>query len=248
MTESIPLQDTGEILRPSVRDAFVAGVLILLAYIVPTIPVGLWAAPRILAAGGRIPPALMAEMTRQALAWQMLTYPLVFATIWWFVRRNGGPKFFGLHTPTVKQLGYAMLAVVAMILVVDGTAAAMSAVGIKMGGDAKTLLPDGSSSGYMTLVLIMGAILAPLAEEGAFRIIALRTMIPRMPLWLALAISSLMFAAAHLSVTTLLPLALGGVVLGLLYTKSRNGWLSIITHGTFNAVAIISTIANVGPR
>lgn len=234
--------------RPHIGEALLAGIGIVLAYLAPVIPVGILTAPRLIAKRGVLDASLLADITRLALAWQTITYPLVFAIIYWFVRRNGGPSAFGFRRPTAQEFGLAMLATIAMIVVVDGSAEVLSALGVKMHGEAKDLMPTGSSPLYMALVLFLGAILAPLAEEGAFRIIALRTMMPRMPLWAAVAISSVLFAMAHISITTLLPLTLGGVVLAILYVRTGNAWLSMITHGTFNGIAIVATIANVGPR
>ena len=88
--------------------------------------------------------------------------------------------------------------------------------------------------------------LAPLGEELLFRGLLLRGLTRRVRFWPAAAISSLVFAAAHLDAYVLWPRAIGifGTGLALAWVYRRRGyWGSVAAHATVNAVASISLIA-----
>lgn len=89
------------------------------------------------------------------------------------------------------------------------------------------------------MFLFTAAIAAPFFEEVLFRGFLLPSLTRYMPLWGAIGLSSLIFAAAHLSLSEVLPLTVLGTVLGFVYARSRNLLSSILLHSTWNSVTMV---------
>lgn len=83
------------------------------------------------------------------------------------------------------------------------------------------------------------AIAAPIFEEILFRGFLLPSLTRYMPVWGAIGLSSLVFAAAHLSLSEVLPLTLLGMMLGLVYTRSRNLLAPMLLHSAWNSITML---------
>lgn len=83
------------------------------------------------------------------------------------------------------------------------------------------------------------AIAAPLFEEVLFRGFLLPSLTRYMPVGGAIVLSSFIFAAAHLSLSEVLPLMVLGMVLGVVYTRSRNLLAPMLLHSAWNSVTMI---------
>ncbi|MBD2137352.1 CPBP family intramembrane metalloprotease [Anabaena sp. FACHB-1237] len=84
------------------------------------------------------------------------------------------------------------------------------------------------------------AIAAPLFEEMLFRGFLLPSLTRYTSVWGAILASSLLFAAAHLSLSEILPLTALGVVLGVVYTRSRNLLAPMFLHSLWNSGTLLS--------
>ncbi|MBD2665259.1 CPBP family intramembrane glutamic endopeptidase [Richelia sinica] len=84
------------------------------------------------------------------------------------------------------------------------------------------------------------AIAAPLFEEFLFRGFLLPSLTRYIPVWAAILASSVLFAVAHLSLSEILPLTALGIVLGLVYTRSRNLLSSMLLHSLWNSGTLLS--------
>ncbi len=84
------------------------------------------------------------------------------------------------------------------------------------------------------------AIAAPLFEEFLFRGFLLPSLTRYLPVWGAVVTSSLLFAVAHLSLSEILPLTVLGIVLGIVYTRSRNLLSSMLIHSLWNSGTLLS--------
>lgn len=81
--------------------------------------------------------------------------------------------------------------------------------------------------------------LTAFSEEIAFRGYILHNLLQEQNKWVALGVSTLLFAMIHLGNAHLNPIAFlnlvaGGVLLGLNYVFTRNLWFSICFHGSWN--------------
>ena len=95
---------------------------------------------------------------------------------------------------------------------------------------------------HRAAVVFMVVILAPIAEEVIFRGYfygVIRRYAGRIP---AIAISSLLFAAIHVHLPSLLALGILGVILCLLYERVGSLWAPITMHAAFNASNIVALI------
>ncbi|MBO9998254.1 MAG: CPBP family intramembrane metalloprotease [Cyanobacteria bacterium SID2] len=89
---------------------------------------------------------------------------------------------------------------------------------------------------------ITASVLAPVFEELIFRGFLLPSLTRYVPVWGSIVLSSLVFALAHLSVSEVLPLATLGVVLGVIYTRSRNLLAAMLMHGLWNSGTLVSLV------
>jgi uncharacterized protein len=107
------------------------------------------------------------------------------------------------------------------------------------------LLAGGTS---MWLAIIVAVIMAPLVEELLFRGVLFQAMRPRVGLWPAAVLSSLVFTLVHVEVITSQPLALTGLfTLGVVFAWAfhRTGSIvvPILGHAVFNGMSVLLAIA-----
>ncbi len=110
-------------------------------------------------------------------------------------------------------------------------------------GGSNPILPlalEGRDSVALLIFFITACVAAPIFEEIIFRGFLLPSLTRYMPVWGAVVASSLLFAIAHLSLSEVLPLATLGMVLGLVYSRSRNLLSSMLLHGLWNAGTLLS--------
>jgi membrane protease YdiL (CAAX protease family) len=96
---------------------------------------------------------------------------------------------------------------------------------------------DGVALGIFFLT---AAIAAPLFEEFLFRGFLLPSLTSHLPVSWAIVVSSFIFAIAHLSLSEMLPLTALGIVLGVVYTRSRNLLAPMLLHGLWNSGTLVS--------
>ena len=95
---------------------------------------------------------------------------------------------------------------------------------------------------HRAAVIFMAVIMAPVAEEVIFRgyfYAVIRNYGGRLP---ALLTSSLLFAAIHVHLPSLLGLGILAVILCLVYERTGSLWASITMHAAFNASTILVLI------
>lgn len=92
----------------------------------------------------------------------------------------------------------------------------------------------------LVVFFVTASIAAPVFEEIMFRGFLLPSLTRYVPLWGAIALSSIIFAVAHLSVSEILPLTVLGIILGVVYTRSRNLLASMLLHGLWNSGTLLS--------
>jgi len=92
----------------------------------------------------------------------------------------------------------------------------------------------------LTLFFVTASVAAPFFEEIMFRGFLLPSLTRYLPVWSAIIISGLVFALAHLSLSEVFPLATLGIILGVVYTRSRNLLSSILLHSLWNSGTLIS--------
>ena len=110
-------------------------------------------------------------------------------------------------------------------------------------GGSNPILPialEGKDNGAFLLFFVTAAIAAPIFEEILFRGFLLPSLTRYMPVWGAITLSSFIFALAHLSLSEVLPLMVLGMVLGFVYSRSRNLLSSMLLHSLWNSGTLLS--------
>ncbi|XP_050229639.1 uncharacterized protein LOC126678779 [Mercurialis annua] len=91
----------------------------------------------------------------------------------------------------------------------------------------------------MALYAIVVSICAPVWEEIVFRGFLLPSLTRYMPVWCAILVSSVAFALAHFNVQRMLPLIFLGVVMGIIFARSRNLLPSMLLHSLWNGFVFL---------
>ena len=99
---------------------------------------------------------------------------------------------------------------------------------------SNTLSPGNKAILYSFLLLE-----APLLEEPLFRGVIFGGLAKIMPVWLAMALSGLVFAVIHVNAATLIPLWFLGSAFAWLYVRTDTLLAPMTVHFTFNAVNLI---------
>lgn len=110
-------------------------------------------------------------------------------------------------------------------------------------GGSNPILPialQGQDSIALILFFVTASIAAPIFEEIMFRGFLLPSLTKYLPMWGAILASSLLFAVAHLNISEVLPLAVLGVILAVVYTRSRNLLSSMLLHALWNGGTLLS--------
>lgn len=92
----------------------------------------------------------------------------------------------------------------------------------------------------IAIFFVTAAFAAPLFEEFLFRGFLLPSLTRYMPVWGAILASSLLFAVAHLSLSEVLPLTTLGMILGIVYTRSRTLAAPMLLHALWNSGTLLS--------
>jgi membrane protease YdiL (CAAX protease family) len=96
----------------------------------------------------------------------------------------------------------------------------------------------GGGQAGLVLSAVLVALVAPLAEEMAFRGVILSALGNRLGMWPAIGISAVLFAGYHLSAWLFFPMLVFGVALGWLTWSRQSLWPAIVLHVMFNGLAV----------
>lgn len=102
----------------------------------------------------------------------------------------------------------------------------------------QTVLEEQDSVALLVFFLT-AAVAAPLFEETLFRGFLLPSLTRYLPTWGAIGLSSFIFAAAHLSLSEVVPLTVLGIILGFIYTRTRNLLAPMLLHSAWNSVTML---------
>lgn len=92
----------------------------------------------------------------------------------------------------------------------------------------------------LAVFFVTASIAAPIFEEIMFRGFLLPSLTRYFPVGISIVISGIVFAIAHLSLAEALPLATLGIILGVVYTRSRSLLASIMIHSLWNSGTLFS--------
>ena len=168
------------------------------------------------------------------------------------LRRLRAPlAYLGLRRPTSSDVGLVLISFIpwyAGIVIVSWLSALLFNGGRLPPGNSRLLfIQRPQDIGILLLALLVTAVAAPICEEIFFRGMLFRLLWMRLSLAPAVAISATAFGLAHagpgISPALLPVFAYMGVVLALIYARTRVLTNTIMLHGLSNAVATIAAFS-----
>eukprot|EP00180_Rhodochaete_pulchella_P004610 Plantae.Rhodophyta-Rhodochaete_pulchella.ctg8972.p1 GENE.Plantae.Rhodophyta-Rhodochaete_pulchella.ctg8972~~Plantae.Rhodophyta-Rhodochaete_pulchella.ctg8972.p1 ORF type:complete len:322 (-),score=34.68 Plantae.Rhodophyta-Rhodochaete_pulchella.ctg8972:803-1768(-) len=100
---------------------------------------------------------------------------------------------------------------------------------------SKLVNPENRDLVAMAIGSIGPCISAPVFEEVLYRGFLLPALTAFLPLWVAIPVSSVLFAIHHLNLSGVLPLTVLGLAWAIIYTQSRNLLVTILIHAMWNS-------------
>lgn len=86
----------------------------------------------------------------------------------------------------------------------------------------------------MAVYAVLLMVCSPLWEELVFRGFLLSSLTKYLPIWGSIVVSSVAFAIVHWNIYRVLPLLFIGLLMGVIYTRSKNLLPSILLHSLWN--------------
>jgi uncharacterized protein len=99
---------------------------------------------------------------------------------------------------------------------------------------------EGKDSTALLLFFLTAAVAAPLFEEFLFRGFLLPSLTRYIPVWASICLSGLLFGVAHLSLSEIIPLTTLGIILGIVYARTKNLLAPMLLHSLWNSTTLIS--------
>jgi hypothetical protein len=146
----------------------------------------------------------------------------------------------GLRPFPWQALGMGCALMVLSVLFNMVFAAGLALFGLQIQPD---ITPIFEQSGMPVLILLGGAILAPIVEEIFFRGFVFGGLRKRWGWRWAALVSSLLFGMAHIVPTSFLPIMILGLIFSALYQLSGSIWPGILMHMLTNVVALSAAYA-----
>jgi len=173
------------------------------------------------------------------LAGQLMLVALpVFAAL----ALGGGPRVIGLRRPRARFVGAAIL--------IGLTAWYLNmrlVMWLEPPRDELRHLEQLVDSAPLLEALVMLAVLPPICEEILFRGVLARSLATKLPIWIAIALSALLFSAYHLSLVQAPATFTLGLVFALIAIRSDSVVPSILAHGLNNGLAVLVSRDELAP-
>lgn len=143
--------------------------------------------------------------------------------------------------PMLRESGLVFLRALPVVFIVGLAAGVvLRALGIPVEEqDVVGVFARTDSSLALAGMLVLAVVIAPVTEELVFRAGLYRMLAGRIGRWPAMAVSSALFAALHLSWAGFAPLFCLGVIFCIAYARSGNIAVPMIAHGLFNLNSIV---------
>lgn len=215
-----------------------ADVLLMSLAIVAGIGVGAAALVRLSVvnsapAGGQMSPLFMTGLAAvQAIAM------LIAVGLLGLRRRNYQWADLGCVPTSSRWIAIAFAIFVIFRLVVIPIAVLLDQLGIRS-MQAQALAPGVSELPAALLMLLMAGIAVPIAEEIFFRGVVYRWLRDKWGVTVGAVVSGIIFGLAHLEPASVIFTILLGIVLAVVYERSRSLWPPILIHVLNNAFALV---------
>ena len=163
---------------------------------------------------------------------------LLFIALPRLARRTLGE--LGLHQIRFRNLGFAFVGALAMILAAGAAGAIeQSLFHLNVHENVIGIFSKNEPRGWLITMALMAVVFAPFFEELVFRGFIFNAILRYVPAWGAIALSAVVFAGAHFEdPSAFFPLAMAGIVLAFVYYRTGSLVTSMLTHGAFNFIEL----------
>lgn len=164
----------------------------------------------------------------------------------------GGPRrglaALGLRRPSPLALGWGVVGLGAAYVVLGIYVGLVELIGVEALEPISTIDEDViyDHTYLIALTGLLAVIVAPLTEEIFYRGFLVGGIARHWGVPVALVASSVLFAAVHIDVGSLIPFALIGVIFALVYLRSGNLFSAVLAHFLFNVIAFVATVVDRG--
>jgi hypothetical protein len=155
----------------------------------------------------------------------------------------------GIRTPNWRDIKIGLLGGLALTVVADLLSGLMQSLTHATHPEAALLLLRGLHGPWQIAGFVgLACVLAPITEELVFRAFIFNAIERYGGFWPGAVISGMLFGLVHVSSSALdvfvfaLPLALGGIILAIVYTRSQCYWSNVISHAAFNSIAVAAIL------
>ena len=167
---------------------------------------------------------------------------IIPAWIWGPQKYGGGWPQLGLRrAPLVRSIVLVVVGLAIVIAVNVAWDAIRQRIGLA--GQPEVLPLFGSGPQGLALALLLGGVVAPVAEEIFFRGFLYAGFRHRWGVGWGMLASSVVFALVHITPGVLLPIFIIGLVLAFLYEHTQSLWPNIVLHAAINSIAFVSVYA-----
>jgi membrane protease YdiL (CAAX protease family) len=151
-------------------------------------------------------------------------------------------RALGLRAPRWSDAGYALGGAVLMVLVAAGTGVLQESLFHVKPDEVQVQWLRAARGPLIGIFVFLACIAAPFVEELTFRGFVFNALRRYLPTWCAVVLSAFVFGLAHMqpgNAGAIAPLAAGGVVLAVVYYRSRSLVAAMLTHAAFNCFTVV---------
>ena len=177
---------------------------------------------------------LFSGLVPQAFALLIGQAMLIALPVFAAVAFGGGPRVLGVRLPRGRFVGAAIL--------IGLTAWYLNmrlVMWLEPPRDELHNLEQLVDRAPLLEALVMLAVLPPICEEILFRGVLARSLATKLPIWIAITLSALLFSAYHLSLVQAPATLTLGLVFALLAIRADSVVPSIVAHGLNNGLAVL---------
>lgn len=149
----------------------------------------------------------------------------------------------GLRFPLPKDLAFGFAGAIVMVAVTAVVGIAQESIFHLKPDEVAVQWLRAAHGPLLAGFAVLACIAAPFCEELVFRGFLLNALRRYVPAWAAIALSGIVFGLFHMqegNAGVIMPLAAGGIVLGIVYYWSGSLTASILTHAFFNAATFFA--------
>ncbi|MDE2746175.1 MAG: type II CAAX endopeptidase family protein [Chloroflexota bacterium] len=168
----------------------------------------------------------------------------------WFIlprlilRRRSQSSLISWRRPTGSDVAWAIGGLLAIYAVLYAYTAIITAAGLESLEPQSTIDDDRLfvHTSVMVALGILVIVCAPIYEEAFARGFVLGGLRPHWGLIPAFVVSAAVFSALHADLGSLIPFAIAGVVLGIVYIRTQSLTAASIAHFGFNVIGFSATL------